>query len=99
MTAASSSVSAAIAPAFFTISGSPPRKQTTVGFPLSLTSASTFSATSGAGGLETRRMIFDSGSAWSALKPSLIIMPPTATERSRPPVPMAWVMPTPARAI
>jgi hypothetical protein len=35
------------------------------------------------------------GSCASARMPSIIIVPPTCSERSRPPVPMSWEMPAP----
>ena len=87
-----------MAPASAMEAGSPPRKQTTVGLPLCPTCSSTPSTMVGAGGLETRSKTRVSASACSALMPSSIMMPPTASVTSRPPVPMPWLMPTPSLA-
>ena len=44
-------------------------------------------------------MCFVAGSASSRSIAISVVMPPTSALRSRPPVPMAWLMPRPARAI
>ena len=54
-----------------------------------------FCATAAAGGLLTSTITCVAGSSCSAFKPASIMIPPTSSFRSRPPVPMPWVMPTP----
>ena len=58
-----------------------------------------FALTDSAGGFDTSTMTSVPSSAASALMPESIMMPPTASLRSRPPVPMAWDTPPPMRSI
>ena len=79
--------------------GSAPRKQTTVGLSKSLDlRQARRSPTAAAGGLEISTITPVSGSSCSAASPASIVAPPTASLRSRPPVPMACDTPAPARA-
>ena len=72
-----------------------PKKHTMVGLALLAACASTFCATASAGGLLTNTITCVAGSCCKALRPASIISPPTSSFRSRPPVPMPWLRPTP----
>ena len=78
---------------------SAPRKQATTGLPQSLREATIFSITLAAGGLETMPITSERGSFFRASRASSIILPPTASLTSLPPVPRAWEMPPPSRSI
>ena len=80
-----------------TVVGSPPRNPMTTGLPLSRARARTRSATARWGGLETRTMTLVSGSSVRSCSASRVVRPPTASFRSRPPVPIAWLIPLPPR--
>ena len=97
MPAASSSVLAATTLARSTECASAPRKQATTGLPVAAARSRTRAATSGAGGLETRRMTRVSESAASSAIACNIEAPPISERKSRPPVPRACDTPTPAR--
>ena len=58
----------------------------------------THSATSGSDGFETRTMVSVAASSRSKSSACRVVMPPTGAHRSRLPVPMAWLMPSPARS-
>ena len=73
-----------------------PMKQTTTGLEARPAAASTFAATVSAGGLDSRRITDVSGSLSSIASASSIMMPPTASDRSRPPTPTSWEMPEPS---
>src|SRR5450759_5688171 len=53
-------------------------------------------STSAAGGLDTTMMDSVDGSEASAARAWRVDRPPTAEDRSRPPTPRQWLMPTPA---
>ena len=78
--------------------GAAPTKQTTTGFFAFAAAASTFSATTAAGGLEIRTITPVSRSDASAASPASIVSPPTSSLRSRPPVPIACETPAPSRS-
>ena len=63
------------------------------------TRSSTMRATSAAGGFEISTMCEVDASASSASIAIKVVMAPTSGLRSRPPVPIAWLTPRPARAI
>ena len=74
-------------------------KCTTASLPVASSAATTFAATAGAGGFDTTTITFVAASCASASMPMNIVAPPTRSFlRSRPPVPMAWLMPEPARS-
>ncbi len=81
------------------LAGSAPMKFTTTGLPILFAAASTFCATSGAGGFEISTSTVVSGSPPSATIPCSVVMPPTDLCRSWLPVPMAWEMPAPCRSM
>ena len=70
-------------------------KSTTTGLPADRAAFSNPAATCGEGGLEMRTMIRVSGSRLRRSRLWWAVTAPTAAERSRPPVPRAWVMPAP----
>jgi hypothetical protein len=72
-------------------------KWTTAGLPHEASASSIRPATSSAGGLETATITFVGGSAASAAMPCRNVRPSTADDRSRPPVPIASLTPSPAR--
>ena len=63
------------------------------------TRARTRRATSTAGGFEISTICRVAGSASRRSMAASVVMAPTSRERSRPPVPMAWLMPPPALEI
>ena len=77
-------------------SGSAPRKIDTTGVAMPAACASTAAATVGCGGFETSTMTFVSGSSSSQRIPRSIEMPPIASARSCPPVPIACDTPEPS---
>src|SRR5436190_1002928 len=95
--AASSKVAAGNAPTASTIAGSPPRKFTTTGFDDERTASRIRAATIGDGGLEIRTITAVAGSASSWRSAASIVIPPTRSSRSRPPVPKAFDTPDPSR--
>src|SRR4029077_3835193 len=76
-----------------------PRKQIVKGLELFATRSSTSLATDAAGGFEISTTCFVRSSASSASIAIKVVIAPTSALRSRPPVPIAWLMPRPARAI
>ena len=80
-------------------SGLDPKNNVTIGFSILRNKFNTFSSTSLAGGLEITVMTFTLGSALSALILSNIVIAPTSVDKSRPPVPIAFVTPFPSRSI
>ena len=76
-----------------------PTKWTTTGFSMAAARRMMVSATAAAGGLETRTITSVASSPARASRPWSMVMPPTASERSRPPVPMAWLIPAPFLAM
>ena len=66
------------------------------GLPSPAAYASRSASTSGAGGLETTTIELVSGSAARAASACLVERAATAEDRSRPPTPRQWLMPTPA---
>ena len=72
-----------------------PMKQTTTGLSMVPAAFSTVAATVSAGGLDSSTITAVCGSAASMDRPSSIMMPPTASLRSRPPTPISWLMPEP----
>ncbi len=76
-----------------------PMKCTTALLPVASSAATTFAATAGAGGFEITTMTLVAASRASASMPMSMVMPPTLSfPRSRPPVPIAWLIPEPARS-
>ena len=69
----------------------------TTGLPHSRASPRTSSATARCGGFERSTMTRVSGSPASSSRPRRVVRPPTTSVRSRPPVPIAWLIPLPAR--
>ena len=76
-----------------------PKNSATTGLSIERSTASTFSCTSLAGGLEITVMTLTLGSWLSALMLSSIVIAPTSVDRSRPPVPIAFVTPLPMRSM
>ena len=91
-----SSVTAGTTPSLARSLGSAPMNTATTGLPALRVSAPMRDSTLSAGGLDTSRMIFVTGSWMRALKASTNMMPPTSFFTSLPPVPMAWEIPAPS---
>ena len=70
----------------------------TQGLPITATLSRTRTATSRAGGFEISTMVFVAASRPSASSASKVDRAPTRASRSRPPTPMPWDTPAPARA-
>ena len=71
-------------------------KYRTTGFPAPRTACTNWSATLVDGGLEINTMTLVSGSRLSKSSPWRAVMALTASDKSRPPVPKAWVTPLPS---
>ena len=69
------------------------------GFLQTLKRFSICSRTAFAGGLESTIITLTASSCSIASIMSMTVMPPTASDRSRPPVPMALVTPSPRRSM
>ena len=73
-----------------------PRKLTTTGLLLPLAAFRIFALVFGPGGLDIRTITLVSSSSSSSLIPSIVVVPPTFSERSFPPVPIACDNPSPS---
>ena len=76
-----------------------PKKHITTGLFINFALAIIFPTTACAGGLDIKTIILVESSAVKSSKAVSVVKPPTLSDKSRPPVPIAWLIPSPRQSI